>query len=152
MAGLFSVSVVVAAVPAPGARALDERGDPPAAGALDGRLDARQPGAQAEEAGDALEARGARDADADGTALVVAEAEAVPAPVDRDDGALELPRGRARGGGRDGRNSGEGADGGDQLLHDNSPQVACGEQPCAGAPKRPQAEGQASVKPREAAH
>src|SRR3954449_8017996 len=94
------VAPVVTAAAA--ARALDERGDPRAVRAAHVGLDAGEPGAQAGEAADALEAGGARDLDGHRAALGVAQAERAGAAVDGQDGALELAgRGlRGRGGGR----------------------------------------------------
>src|SRR3954454_5406422 len=116
------MSVVAPVVTAAAAsRALDERGDPRAVRAPHVGLDAGEPGAQAGEAADALEAGGARDLDGHRAALGVAQAERAGAAVDGQDGALELAgRGlRGRGGGRlGGRRRGRrdrrgGAEGGD---------------------------------------
>src|SRR4051795_3320669 len=99
----MSAILRAAAVTAAAARALDERGDPRAVRAPHVGLDAGEPGAQAGEAADALEAGGARDLDGHRAALGVAQAERAGAAVDGQDGALELAgrglRGRGGGGG-----------------------------------------------------
>src|SRR5687767_6035174 len=68
-------SVVVAAVLAAAARALDLERDPAAVGALHGRLDPGHALAQAGEARDALEAGAGGDLDADRAPLGVVQAE-----------------------------------------------------------------------------
>src|SRR3954452_3680975 len=100
----MSAILPAATVAAAAARALDDRGDPRAVRAADVGLDAVEPGAQAGEAADALEARGARDLDRYRAALGVAQAERAGAAVHGHDGAFELagggPRRRRRRGGR----------------------------------------------------
>src|SRR4051794_41656569 len=95
------VAPVVTAAAA--ARALDEGGHPGPVRAADVGLDAVEPGPEAGEAADALEARAARDLDRHGAALGVAQPERAGAAVDGHDRALELagrgPRGPGRRGG-----------------------------------------------------
>ena len=86
-----TAAIIVAAVLAAAAGALDLERDPGAVLALDDRLDVLGADLQAGEAVDPLEARVARDLDANGPALDVAQAERARVAVDRDDGALELP-------------------------------------------------------------
>src|SRR4051812_14475370 len=118
------MSVVAPAVTAAAARALDEGRHPCAVGAAHVGLDAVQPGAQAGEAADALEARAARDLDGRGAALGVAQTERAGAAVDGHDRALELAgralRGRCRRGGLRRRAGGDGggADRGDRCGDD----------------------------------
>src|SRR3954468_17904895 len=120
-------------VAAAAARALDAHGHPTAVRAADGDLDVALAGAQGGEAGDALEARGGDDLDADRAALAVAQLERVGAAVDGDDGALVGPR-RGRSGGGEQR---EGGHGGDGECRDESHALSL--PGAAGTPRQPQA-------------